>query len=535
MREIVLLPWSLRLPESAAQHWLNAVNPAEDCLLLFWDFAQYCEASNLTASYHAILSGLNRRGIRTRILDCDGLEQFLLTHNSATPIYTTPLTNTECVVTAAAACSYTGQIFCLGANAMDPPLRNLTAQIRSFSATPRAGTRGLNRAAVLHAHPEGSLCHYTIQDKRVEQRLGSSALVGTEGHVIPSQLEGFCLKIWDIPRFQYANEKISVMLHLDDNPELALPLAFVFNEQNEPIGIVMRFFDGKTTTLDQLYRFPNPLKLCRDILRQLIWLEARTFLHCDLWHNIKVDAAGAHLLDLDSVQFAGYPATAESQDAMNYLPARFSRAAAFGSSINTAYTTLKMLILLYVDTAQYNRLLWDERRQCDTIQPDILRSLPPKLQAMVLDAHRDECPVSLVRQLRFVEEEMAHASAAPNMEEEFPEFVTPCTEETDTAWDTPLREQTPARPAESPRRSAPYQRQTQKAAVRTKKSWLVRQLQRLLISLFGCSSGTIPHTYGSPVDPWDIFVQSKLWRKPLIITVVILMIILAVVIAILSL
>ena len=78
MREIVLLPWSLRLPESAAQHWLNAVNPAEDCLLLFRDFAQYCEASNLTVSYHAILSGLNRRGIRTRILAAMGWNNFCL-------------------------------------------------------------------------------------------------------------------------------------------------------------------------------------------------------------------------------------------------------------------------------------------------------------------------------------------------------------------------------------------------------------------------------------------------------------------------
>ena len=63
-----------------------------------------------------------------------------------------------------------------------------------------------------------------------------------------------------------------------------------------------------------------------------------------------------------------------------------------------------MLIQLYLDRAEYNALLWDSANRRIAVNPDKLQKLPPPLQAAVLQAYQREKPVSLLRQLRLVEE-----------------------------------------------------------------------------------------------------------------------------------
>lgn len=533
MREILLVPWSFdRHLMSNAHHWLETIDPASDTVLIFQDFDKYCEAANLTDTYQTILSGLRRRGIPTKTLHQDGLDQFLLVRNSNTPLYTTPLNKTECVVTSAVTCGYTGEIIAIGCHPL--PTRDLTPLIRASSQSPRCGIRGLDKTAIKPRYTEGAVCHYTINGQYVEQVVKRGGLGGNEGFIMKSTIDGFVLKIWDIDRFQHANDKIEEMLKVDPNDDIALPLAFVYNAKEEPIGIVMRFFEGKTTTLDQLYRFPNPLKLCKDILRQLIWLESRSFQHFDIWHNVHVDASGAHLIDIDSVQYAGYPATATSQDMVSYIPACFYRTAAYGSIISTTYSTLSMLIQLYLDRDGYNRLLWDSKRQCDTIDQSMLQQLPPSLQDMVVEAYQNKRPVSLVRQLKFVEEE----DASVRMHEHIA---------TESAGQTgatpPIYEEYPEEdePFEAPDYShiqnsyVPRTRPVARRAARcASKPWFVRLMQKLIIWLCGGMSGTIPHSYGSPADPWDAFVRSRVWRKPLVYTIVGCVVVLVLLIAILS-
>ena len=161
MREILLVPWSFdRHLMSNAHHWLETIDPASDTVLIFQDFDKYCEAANLTDTYQTILSGLRRRGIPTKTLHQDGLDQFLLVRNSNTPLYTTPLNKTECVVTSAVTCGYTGEIIAIGCHPL--PTRDLTPLIRASSQSPRCGIRGLDKTAIKPRYTEGAACHYTI-------------------------------------------------------------------------------------------------------------------------------------------------------------------------------------------------------------------------------------------------------------------------------------------------------------------------------------------------------------------------------------
>lgn len=514
MREILLLPWTLgKLSSHFSVEWLDRIESSEDVILILKHFDQYCNIAGLVNELNSLYAGIRQRGIQTIEVDDDCFERYLLNHKTADPIFISPVPSTEIVISIAVSCAYMGSISMIGNGYAEPPLRPLTSQIRAFAATPRAGIRGLDRREVEADHAEGRKCHYTLNGKRYEQNIGAHTNQGAEGFVFNAAIEGYILKIWDIRRFQFSNDKIKAMLCVPENKDIALPLAFVYNDADEPIGIVMRFFEGKTATLDRLYEHKNPLSLCRDIITQLIWLESRGFMHWDFWHNVIIGNGKAHIIDLDSVQFAGYPATAESQDVMSYIPAKFEHNAAFGSTISIAYNSLSMLIQLYLSKAEFNSLLWDENHQHDTLNTTILQKLPETLQSSVVEAYAKKQPVSLLRQLHFVTAEIEKPTYIDPVEELWEEFD-------DELDDQVLIDEVAAASRPPQNSNSPNPKQIRSSRSASGKSWFVCMIQKFIIWLCGGISGTIPHSYGSPADTWDIFVSSGVWKKPLAISII---------------
>lgn len=537
MREILVLPGSLRRDIMGDfSQWADRLNPREDQILLLQNLEEAAQLSHRLTAYQELRNGLWQRGITTRTVAEDSMACFLLERNCDKPLYTTPLHTASDLVALAAACGYSGDLYVLGRTAADPPVRNLRPLIRAFLANPQSGTKTLPKEKVLAAHTPGSRCHYMIQGCRIEQILAGSADRGAEGYLLQAAASGYCLKIWDRSRFVYVNEKLEEMFRMEDNPEMALPLGFVYNEQEEPIGIVMRYFAGKTVSLDQLICFPEPFKLCEDILRQMIFLESCGVEHMDLWHNITIDDTGAHIIDLDSAQFAGYPATAESKEV--YIPRRFGSGSAFGNGISASYLGLAMLIQLYLDRAEYNALLWDSANRRIAVNPDKLQKLPPPLQAAVLQAYQREKPVSLLRQLRLVEElqrgsmqvETPPSTPAPQSKlvtpksdpAPQPQPVAPKSEHEPESQPVTSKNRPEPQPAPVPPKNRPeppaHPTDRTRRSTAEEKPWLVQLVQQFIIWICGGISGTLPRSYDKPVDLWEVFLDSGVWKGPLAIS-----------------
>lgn len=537
MREILVLPGSLRRDIMVDfPQWADRLDPREDQILLLKNLEETVRISCRHDAYQALRTGLWQRQIATRTVPQDSVARFLIERKHDRPFYTTPLHTASDLTALAAACGYYGDLYVLGRTAADPPVRNLRPQIRAYLANPRSGTKTLPKEKVLAAHTPGSRCHYMIQERRVEQILAGSTDGGAEGYILQAAVSGYCLKIWDRTRFVYVNEKLEEMFRLEDNPEMALPRNFVYNEQEEPIGIVMRYFAGKTASLDQLFCYPEPFKLCEDILRQMIFLESCGIEHMDLWHNITIDDTGAHIIDLDSAQFAGYPATAESKEV--YIPRRFGSGSAFGNGISASYIGLAMLIQLYLDRAEYNALLWDSANRRIAVDQNKLQKLPPQLQAMVLEAYQEEIPVSLFRQLQLVEDlryERLPAETPPETPElqwepaawkhetdPQPQPVAPKSQPAPQPQPVAPKNRPEPQPAPVPPENRPeppaHPTDRTHGSAAEEKPWLVQLVQQFIIWICGGISGTIPRSYDKPVDPWEVFLDSGVWKRPLAIS-----------------
>lgn len=546
MREILLLPYSLHgeIWESFT-YWSNLITES-DTILTFSGFAEYAEIAGIGKNYNAAISAFSRRGIRVNEAVEDCFDAYLLSHINNQEIYLTPTSSTELVVASAIACGYEHNLFALAASDDGPQIKNLTFLVKATKETAHAGRRSLDTKTVDADHTPGSICHYTVEGRTFQQVLPTKTgnNRGEEGYVIPAQDSRYCLKIWDnYHRPSFSNEKIAEMIRIkDSHPNVALPRAFVFNEKNKPIGICMPYFNGRLTSLDRLNRSEKGWSFCKEILSHLIWLQTREILHQDIWHNIMVSDHAAYTIDLESAQYLSYPATAASADITAYIPSQFTKTGMYHSTIEQSYTALAMLILLFFENKDdLNRLLWDRNKKKVSVNRQILSYLPEDLQVFVIRAYEKEMPVSLMEQYRFMEQQMISSQDYSIEEElesddfrrEYSYEMQP--EEIDRLVETAKNEIQPnayAGPMPPERRTvsaSPAKKPLSKAP--TKKSWFVRMLQLLIIRLFGSSSGTIIQSYGEQSDPWEVFIRSKAWKKPLVISVITVAVILIMLIA----
>lgn len=534
MREILLVPWSLTPGiMRTCDQWLSFIDPQKDTVLLLRNFRQYCAAAQLSGALDRVLRELETRRITVQEVLQESFVSFLLERTGLKTITLTPMQYTVDAIAVAAACGMKGNLFVL--NAENPnPGHNLQHMVSYFTTNPLSGVRTLDRRMIPAPGSLQGIYHYERKGKRMAQFWdGTGSLKrGVEGYVLLSPEPGYCMKIWDRERYQYANDKIGDMLQVNENPDIGLPLCFVYlEEREEPVGILMRYFQGDSVPMGEFYDTGRPFQLCCDVLKQLIWLESRHFYHWDVWHNVIVDSQGAHLIDLDSVQFAGYPATALNQGFMPYVPDQFEKTGSFGNGAAITYVSLAMLILLFLDQDEYNKLLWDSEMQRISINQLFLEKLPRRLQNMVVDAYQRQRPVPLIRQLLYAEEEASKSEYQANPNNQPVGEERDLTQERDVAeakssdkeqQDLPQERYQSA--AKSPGKEQPTWNRPKKAAASPPKK--IPLLIRLLIALCGSESRTvIVSPRGNPEDPWKAFVESKVWVKPLVYAVVLCVII----------
>lgn len=410
MKKTIILTESLT--EEAFSALITLLETAKDNEFLLFKFAkERATLSGLISKYNMVIEKLEKSMLPYEFLEEDGLDEYFFLHKDEDEIYLTPTEAISQVISSASLMGYTGNLYVYGLDKSEPDVQNYRPHVRTFGYKRSLGTRGLNTQNASYNHVEGRTCTFSLNGQQYTEQIkgrNSTKSQGVEGFTqICESNPKYRLKIWDSPKKQYEIEKINEMLRFSNkNHNIGMPLAFVYNEQNNPIGFVMNNYDGEIFNIEILRSVSNPLKYVKQILEQLIFMETYGLLHRDVNHNILIDRVKEqiHIIDIDSIQFRQYPASASSVDPQNALPEKYETKSAFYNTIDIIYTGLTFLAASYVDVMELFGL-WNTNGFCSLDQKlfNKLRVNSPDLAGMLLKAHTVGQPISIARQLSLVD------------------------------------------------------------------------------------------------------------------------------------
>lgn len=534
----------------------------EDYGFILTDMEDAAKLAGVHDNYEKLIEKLKSCGASYSIDDAKNLNEYIfLSKGKLGDLYMGPVNAIAITVASLGLLKFKNSLY-LYDEKMDM-FRNETYLINNFAMRTRAGTKGLDRTEFMNPHVTNDLCHFTVNGNRYEERLigrTSSPYAGVESYTqLSTNDPSLRLKIWDIQKPNYEIDKLRRLIdYRYKNESIALPLAFVYNEQDQVIGIVMRNFNNATEIRpDRLSENPNAPKIVIDALKQCSWLETHTILHRDINHNILVSENGeAHVIDLDSAQFMSYPATALATRNDNALPSIYKSSAPLFNTLDLDYTMLYFLINAFVNADDLFGL-WNEKGFCeiDKVAFAHLEATAPKTAELVNLAHTTGFPPSLTRMIDACKSDANFSRGTISsrtggtkifnskpMSNAFSDLVDKAVENSergdngDYAGDR----------GENDYRNRPRERSTyseagyydedearqsvsenlkgtnKPTAIKTKKkdSSFIAKLKSIILFLF--FTGTSLSAYNTVEEKWTIFIHQRKWVKPLVIYVVIL-------------
>lgn len=406
MKKTIVLPGSL--VGHAYTAFINLLkNETGNQYILFKHLKEQASVAGVSDNYNKVLKTLQDRRLNYTFVEEDGLDEYLHAHKNEDELYMTPTDSVSQVISSAALMEFAGKLYIYGTNASEPPIQNLQPHIRAFSIKKSIGTKGLNTNKASYSHVVGKSCHFKIDGKTYTETIRgrqNSGHQGVEGYTqICESNPAYRIKIWDSPKKQFEIDKVQQMINYPlKNDDIALPLQFVYNDHNNPIGFVMRNFSGESFNIEELKDLPDAKIYVTQILEQLIWLETHGFLHRDVNHNIIINKKSKkiHIIDTDSIQFKQLPACASSADPQNALPEKYETKSAFYNTIDISYTGLSLLAASLIDVRDLFGV-WNNSGFCplDDEAFSLLKRKNPAIASLIKRAHTSGTPVSLVRQL----------------------------------------------------------------------------------------------------------------------------------------
>ena len=292
-----------------------------------------------------------------------GLDEFLFNHSAKgfeeKPIYLTPVVFSS-IITASIEPLYLYDMNPAKEATRMEPFKN------AFHCRHNAGDRALDKSSAAYSHVVGSICHFSVDGITYQQVLKGRAAVkdtGIEGYtMICEEAPQYRIKIWDnVTKTKSDLEKVEKMIRLAPScKDVALPLAFVYNDHDQPIGIVMKDFKGGNQIDLKVWRtLDEPLLYIKQLLEELLRLETNYCLHRDFDHNFLVNQEEKRLciIDTESIQLGNYRATSFSNLDLNALPKQYEKYSgnAFFNTVEISYSSLTMLLAAYVEVTSLIR------------------------------------------------------------------------------------------------------------------------------------------------------------------------------------
>lgn len=237
--------------------------------------------------------------------------------------------------------SYTGKIFFKESNH------------QRLSDNPRWSMAGIDKTQIEYSKTaDYSECHYTIDGKaynEVPLSRDKCSDKGSQGYSYVSRKSGYRLKFWDYPKTYYGFQidKIERMIANPSPKNLAVPKAIIYSKNDIAIGVAMENFNGVSIPFEKFSQLLNsPLRFMTSLMTGLINAEAFSYIHRDFHHNIIFDDDGyqAYIIDLDSVQYANFPPTAQSAENRSCLPAKYTIRGRYYSTVELSYWAAIMAI-----------------------------------------------------------------------------------------------------------------------------------------------------------------------------------------------
>lgn len=197
-----------------------------------------------------------------------------------------------------------------------------------------------------------SECYYEIDGKTYRERPLNRANctdIGSQGYSYVSSKSGYRLKFWDYPRnyYEFQIDKLNKMISDPSPDNMAVPKAIIYSKNNIAIGVVMDNFNGIVVPFEKYSQLlHSPLRFMESLMKGLINAEAYSYIHRDFHHNILFDDTNyqAYIIDLDSVQYANYPPTAQSAENRSCLPAKYTIRGRYYSTVELSYWAVMMAI-----------------------------------------------------------------------------------------------------------------------------------------------------------------------------------------------
>lgn len=333
-------------------------------VFFFMNFREFARLIHAEEHYNAVINALKQYNIEYSELPVFGFDEFFYLLSKSEKfkkqigyggeIYCAPTNASYYISVSAGVVGYQGKLkFFLNFNTYTGKVFFKQSEYQALSKDPRWSLAGIDKTKVEYAKiADYSECHYTINGKtyyEVPLTRDECSDKGTQAFTYKSKKSGYRLKFWYFPNTYYAFQidKIKRMI-ADPSPEgIAAPKAIVYSKNDIPIGIAMENYNGVEIPFEDYSQLLNsPLKYMESLMKMVTVAEAYSYIHRDFFHNILFgyDGYQAHIIDLDSVQYANYPPTAEAADNTSGLPAKYTIQGRYYSTVELSYWAAMMCI-----------------------------------------------------------------------------------------------------------------------------------------------------------------------------------------------
>lgn len=408
MKKMIVLEQSLVNP--LYELLLKMVKNLNDYELLFYrNFENNIRCSGVIDHYKNLLRCLDENNINYKFIDEFGLDEYLYYNHSQDELYLTPTGAINAIVSSAAILEYKGPVFvCVGFNKTlnKPKFQNIQPMTKNYMTSKSFGTKGMDLHSIGNPLYYRGICHFELDGKKYSQKINDYDVVssGIEGEsFICKENNNLRIKIYIRNIFGYEIERIKKMICISSQlKDISIPLTLVYDDKNMPIGVVIKNFSGKDIDLHTFRNNKNAISIAKDIARQVIAMQTYGIYHKDLIHNILCDfeKGEAHIIDVDTTQYLEYPAIASTADKSNGIPQKYYNDLLFYNSVDLSYSLLTIIISTFVDPDDLFGL-WDKNGNIILREEylDTLKVKFPIIYQLVVDAYVKNIPISFSRQL----------------------------------------------------------------------------------------------------------------------------------------
>lgn len=495
-----------------------------DYRFIFFKHAkENAEVAGLIKNYEKLINAVEEREMAYAFTNECGLDEYLDTHRHQDQLFiaNTPYQNT--IISSAALLKVTIPIFVFQQINQSTGLaqfQNIQPMTTPYLASKKFGTAGLDFTYLPKVNILNQVCYFEWHKERYTFRAKKPALdaEGVEGYTFPCPgYPGFRIKIYKRSISRYEVERIEKLTRISDQfPDAALPLAIVYAENDIPVGIAMRDFEGSELDIYQLHTYQTASKIVISLTRQLLGLSTWGVLHKDLTHNVLCDpqTGESHIIDIDSTQYLDYPAVVSATDTFNCMPQKYFHNRLFYNTIDLSYSMLMIVISAFINPddlfGNYDengnvQIREEELQNLKRHAPDIYRlvekayiqCIPVSLSEQYAVLTHLETPKTRVYETRHGDGNYGDYPGAPSIEEGPDEFI-----------DLKLESEDPSLSEEE-----------------------ISFLQKWILSLF-LKNGRTAIAGETDAERWDRFMREKQWVSPLIYVICSLLAILFILIAI---